>query len=411
VWTRLPPSRGRATAGPADRELSEPSSVRDALYGAPLPHIPGTAETRAEMAAFKASARSRSQGVGAVLQALDEHGFADDTLVLLSTDHGLPFPGAKATLGDRGLGVTLIIRGSSRLDRVFHMSLSLPQLVNVATLSAHLDDPALRLFDATVHLRRPAEGGPYTVESGREAYAQGHIPGAGFADIPGELSDPDSPYPFTLPSAERFAGAAGRLGIGPGTHVVAYAQDSPMWATRLWWQLRFFGFDAVSVLDGGLPAWQAAGLPIEASTPDRYRPAPFVAGRRPERLATRGDVEAVVAAGGGACLINALTAPVFRGEGISSYSRPGRIPGSVNAPWTELIDPETNRFRTAPELERRLDAVGANDPTPVIAYCGGGISATVDLFALSLVGRDGARLYDGSLTEWTRDPALPVEVG
>jgi N-sulfoglucosamine sulfohydrolase len=93
------------------REFFEPSSVRDALYGAPPAHLPDTPETRADMASFKASARSLDQGVGAVLHALDEHGLADDTLVVLTTDHGLPFPGAKGTLSDRGLGVMLIVRG------------------------------------------------------------------------------------------------------------------------------------------------------------------------------------------------------------------------------------------------------------------------------------------------------------
>jgi N-sulfoglucosamine sulfohydrolase len=93
------------------REFFEPSSVRDALYGAPPAHLPDTPETRADMASFKASARSLDQGVGAVLHALDEQGLADDTLVVLTTDHGLPFPGAKGTLSDRGLGVLLIVRG------------------------------------------------------------------------------------------------------------------------------------------------------------------------------------------------------------------------------------------------------------------------------------------------------------
>jgi thiosulfate/3-mercaptopyruvate sulfurtransferase len=291
------------------------------------------------------------------------------------------------------------------------MPVSLLPLDDVATLADHLPDPDLRVFDATVELVRPPEGGPYAVRSGRPGYASAHIPGAGFADIAGELSDPDSPFPFTLPTAERFAAAAGRLGIGPGVHAVVYAQDSPTWATRLWWQLRFFGFDSVSVLDGGLAAWRAAGLATESGACE-YEPAQFIAHPRWEWLATRVDVEAVVAAGdGSACLVNALTPPVFRGEGPSSYSRPGRIPGSVNAPWTELVDPDTNRFRPRAELERALEAAGALGPAPVIAYCGGGISATVDLFALALVGRDRTRLYDGSLTEWTRDEALPVEVG
>src|SRR6202034_2317903 len=107
----------------------------------------------------------------------------------------------------------------------------------------------------------------------------------------------------------RFAAAAGRLGIGPDARVVVYAQQSPMWSTRLWWQLRFFGFDAVSVLDGGLPAWRAAGRDVDAGVAS-YESANFVARPRWDWLARRGDVEAVVAAGdGAACLVNALTPP------------------------------------------------------------------------------------------------------
>jgi thiosulfate/3-mercaptopyruvate sulfurtransferase len=292
------------------------------------------------------------------------------------------------------------------------MPLWLPPLVDVATLAENLEHPALRVFDTTVELGRPPEGGPYTVQSGRGSYEQEHIPGAAFADIAGELSDPDSQSPFMLPTAERFAASASRLGIGPGTRVVAYARDTPMWATRLWWELRFFGFDEVSVLDGGLPAGCAAGLPL-GRTPTDYEPAVFTARPRRKWLATRADVEAVVTAGDGAtCLVNALTPPVFRGEGPTSYSRPGRIPGSVNVPWTGLIDPDTNCFRPLSEMRGELEAAGVLGPSPVIAYCGGGISATVDLFAMSLVTGDAhARLYDGSLTEWTRDPKLPLEVG
>jgi thiosulfate/3-mercaptopyruvate sulfurtransferase len=143
------------------------------------------------------------------------------------------------------------------------MPFTLPSLVDAETLSDALPRPEVLVLDTTVELVRPPDGGPYEVRSGRQAYTAAHIPGAVFADIPGELSDPQSPFPFTLPSPEHFAQAAGRLGIGDGVHAVTYAQDSPMWATRLWWQLCFFGFDAVSVLDGGLRAWQAAGLPLE----------------------------------------------------------------------------------------------------------------------------------------------------
>lgn len=286
----------------------------------------------------------------------------------------------------------------------------LPALIDATTLDAHRGDPALRIFDATVLLQRPPEGGPYEVVSGRAGYDAGHVPGAAFADVAGDLSDPASPFPFALPSAERFARAAGALGIGAEIHVVVYAQAAPMWATRLWWLLRYFGFDAVSVLDGGLPAWEAAGLPL-SSEPTAYAPATFSARPRPELLATRADVEAIARGEVPTCLVNALPPEVFRGEGPSSYSRPGRIPRSVSVPHATLVDPRTNRFHPLPRLREALDAAGAAPGQQVVAYCGGGISATVDLFAWALVGRDDVKLYDGSLTEWTADADLPVEVG
>jgi thiosulfate/3-mercaptopyruvate sulfurtransferase len=284
------------------------------------------------------------------------------------------------------------------------------QLIDAAALAQRLDDPGLRVIDATVYLDRPPGGGPYSPRSGRPDYEREHIPGAVFADLIGALADPDARYPFWLPSNERAATAFGSLGIGPGTHVVAYAQDNPMWATRLWWLLRYFGFDDVSVLDGGLPAWRAAGLQV-SDAPEAYPASMFEPHRRPELLATRADLEAIVASDAPTCLINALPPRTFRGEGPSSYSRPGRIPRSVNAPAVELFDTDTLRLRPLPELAQQLDAIGARGPEPVVVYCGGGISATIDVFALSLLGRDDVRLYDGSLTEWTADPALPVEVG
>jgi thiosulfate/3-mercaptopyruvate sulfurtransferase len=287
----------------------------------------------------------------------------------------------------------------------------LPPLIDADTLAAHLGHPSLRIFDATVHLRREAAGTPYVPESGRAGYEHRHLPGAAFADLIGDLAEPASPFPFALPDAARFAAAAGALGIGPGTHAVTYSQTAPMWATRLWWLLGYFGFDEVSVLDGGLEAWREKGYDVERGTAS-YSPVRFEAGPRPERLARRSDVEAVVADGkaGRASvpqLINALRPDAFAGLTPGAYSRPGRIPGSISVPYADLLD-DSGRFRDTESIEGRFASAGVDGDAPVIAYCGGGISATVDVFALGLLGRP-ARLYDGSLTEWSADPSLPLE--
>ena len=285
----------------------------------------------------------------------------------------------------------------------------LPPLVGAGQLYDALGDQHLRLFDATVFLRRAVQGGPYTVESGASGYEESHIPTAAFADIPGELSDPASPFPFTVPDAERFAAAIGRLGVGDDSHVVAYAQESPMWATRLWWLLRYFGHDDVSVLDGGLVAWKAFGGALERGA-RHYEEASFTPRTQPGRLATLDEVKAV-AEGAPFHLVNALPAGAFRGEGPCAYSRPGRIPSSVNVPWSDLVDPDTNRFRAPDRLSAAFADSGVEEAEPVIAYCGGGISATVDLFALELTGRSDGRLYDGSLTEWSADRGLQLVTG
>lgn len=283
-------------------------------------------------------------------------------------------------------------------------------LVDVARLRDELDDPALRILDATVVLRRQIPNGPYTVESGRSGYERVHIPGAGFADIPGALSDPDSPFPFTLPTAERFAAGIGALGVGPDTRVVAYAQESPMWATRLWWLLRYFGFDNIAVLDGGLAAWLEAGYPVATGSAERA-PAAFSPRERRHLVASKADVLWSTRDGQG-CLVNALPTAAFRGEEPGAYSRPGRIPGSVSHPAQDLLDPATGRFLPPAQLAHALAGVyDLPEGIPIIAYCGGGISATVDIFALALLGREDMLLYDGSLTEWSADPSLPLERG
>jgi thiosulfate/3-mercaptopyruvate sulfurtransferase len=242
------------------------------------------------------------------------------------------------------------------------------------------------------------------VRSGREGYEAEHIPGAGFADIGGDLSVAGAPRPFTLPPAEDLAAALGRTGLGEGTHVVIYARNSPMWATRLWWLLHYIGHDEVSVLDGGLPGWKDAGLPVESGRVEL--PQAHLAPRpRTDLLVTLDEVQDLP---NGTKLVNALTPNVFRGEGITSYSRPGRIPGSLNLPWTNLVDAQSLLWH---DEATRAEALAPYDNEEVVTYCGGGISATVNVFGWYLSGRDDIRLYDGSLAEWSAQPGLPMHTG
>ena len=280
-------------------------------------------------------------------------------------------------------------------------------LVSTAWLEANLADPDLRLFDVTVHLR-PATPGPYRIEGGRSDYEAAHIPGAAFLDLAGDLSDRDAPLPFTMPSLDRLAQALAAAGVGRGSRVVAYAATTPMWATRLWWMLRASGFDEVAVLDGGLAKWVAEGRPVEAGA-RTYPPAQLSLVARPGAWADRHDVLASID-DGSVCTINALSPSIHRGESATNYGRKGHIKGSRNVPYAALLKPD-GAYRDDADLRASFDAVGAFEHPRVICYCGGGISATMDALALTRLGHPSVAVYDGSMSEWSRDPDLPMELG
>lgn len=291
----------------------------------------------------------------------------------------------------------------------------IPLLVDGAWLEDRLDDPRLRVFDTTVNLTFPDEG-YYQLVSGREAYERAHVPGAAFADLLGALADPGADQPFTVPPSDHFAAAAGSLGIGEDSIVVVYDQYDPSlppeqryqhWAGRLWWHLRLEGFDRVAVLDGGLAEWLREGRPIESGSAT-YPPAEFTARRRPELVATKGEVQDAIS-NDDVLLLNTVDPDTHSGETLT-FSRRGRIPGSSNLYYEDIFDPATGRFLPTDELRRRFEAAGALEADRTITYCGSGIAAAVEAFALATVGNEDVAVYDGSLTEWTADPALPLEV-
>lgn len=284
-------------------------------------------------------------------------------------------------------------------------------LVDGDWLEGHLDAPDLVVLDSTVVLDPTS----WQANSGRTAFDAGHIPGARFVDLIVELSDPtgdeglpEGLHAYRLPSAEAFAAAVGAHGIDNDTTVVTYDTAGGMWAARVWWMLRLFGHERVAVLDGGFAGWQAEGRPVSSAPTAAAAPATFTPGWRPDLLATKEQVAAAIE-DDGSVLINALWPEQFRGEAPTPLPRPGRIPGSVNVPFTDTLD-EHGKVRPAQQLRAQFGAAGADGDRAVITYCGGGIAATSDALALAVAGIDAA-VYDGSLVEWVADPNAPLETG
>ena len=281
-------------------------------------------------------------------------------------------------------------------------------LVETGGLADQLGDPSLRIFDCSTRLV-PDPVTTYRVENCRAEFDAGHIPGAGYLDLQGELSDPASKLRFTLPSPRQFEAVLSQKGVGNEHRVILYSHTNIWWATRLWWMFRAMGFDNVAVLNGGWEKWQAEGRPT-STAPSRYAPARFVAHPRPELLATKDEVLAAIGSGD-MCVVNALSPNQHNGSSPVSYGRPGRIKGSINLPAAALVDKATNTYLAPEELRRLADQIGALGAKRVITYCGGGIAATNDAFALALLGRADVAVYDASLSEWAADPTLPMEVG
>ena len=285
-------------------------------------------------------------------------------------------------------------------------------LIETDALAARLGDPDLVILDSTTHLI-PDPKITYTVKAGREDFEKGHVPGAQFVDLQADLSDNTGRYGklrFMLPTAEAFAAAMGRFGVGNGSRVVLYSTTAPQWAARVWWMLRNYGFDNAAVLNGGFQKGTREGRPVETGSARARAAAKFTV--REDRKLMVGK-EAVRGAIGDAavCTINALAPQQHAGTGGSVYGRVGRIAKSVNVPAASLIDPATGALLPAAALRAKFDAVGAFAKRRAITYCGGGIAASTDALALVMLGHPDVRLYDASMSEWSNDDSLPMERG
>ncbi len=279
----------------------------------------------------------------------------------------------------------------------------LTTIVETEELAARLRSASWRVVDCRFDLKNTA--------AGERAYADRHVPGAVYAHLDGDLSGEKtgSNGRHPLPDPQAFAQTLGRLGIGPSTQVIAYDQDSGMYASRLWWMLRWLGHDAVAVLNGGFAKWLAEG---RATSPgvETALPQSFAARPRQGMVATSVDV-ALRARQREWRLLDARAPERFRGEQETVDRIAGHIPGARNHFFqTNLTD--RGVLRSPVDLKTRFGQVlGDTSPTHAICYCGSGVTACQNLLALEHAGLPGAQLYVGSWSEWSADPSRPVAKG
>ncbi|MCH8197288.1 MAG: 3-mercaptopyruvate sulfurtransferase [Proteobacteria bacterium] len=275
-------------------------------------------------------------------------------------------------------------------------------LVSTEWLAANLTNAGVRIVDASLTLAG---------DEGRDAkakFAARHIPGAVFFDID-EIVDGESALPHMMPDAETFAASVGALGIGNGQRVVVYDGHGLFSAGRAWWMFRAFGHDDVAILDGGFPKWVREDRAIESGAP-QPPPARFDARLDPGMVRDFDQVLANIESRD-AQVIDARGSPRFTASAPEPRAglRGGHIPGSVNLPYPDLVKRGDGTLLAAPELAKAFSQAGADLATPVIATCGSGVTAAALVFALHLLGKDDAAVYDGSWSEWGGREDAPVE--
>ena len=282
------------------------------------------------------------------------------------------------------------------------MSYANPQaLVSTEWLADHLSAPDVHVVDASWYL-------PAMERHAKAEFASQHIPGAVFFDID-EIADTEDPLPHMLPSPEKFASRMRRLGLGDGARIVVYDGFGLFSAPRVWWTFRFFGHEDVAVLDGGLPKWLAENRPVE-SQPPRVQERHFTSRMNGFIVRNFGQVKANIASRREQ-ILDARPAGRFAGSEAEPRAglKSGHIPGSLNLPFGEILDPKDQTFLPAQALRAKFESAGVDLAKPVVTTCGSGVSAAGLALALHLLGHRDVAVYDGSWSEWGAVTDAPVE--
>ena len=276
-------------------------------------------------------------------------------------------------------------------------------LISTETLAGSLADPSLVIVDCRHNLS--------DVDAGEAAYRSAHLPGAFFLhldrDLSGAKTGGNGRHP--LPDRATLIDTLGRIGIGPHTQVVAYDQNAGMWASRLWWLLRWLGHDRVAVLDGGLDKWIAEGRPVDANAPTP-RPTRFEAKTPPRTTATADEILQHLN-DGTIAVLDARAPERFRGDMEPIDPVAGHIPGALSRPYLDNLTAQ-GTFKSAQALRHEFEAqLEQRAPSSVVHQCGSGVTACHNVLAMEIAGLHGSRLYPGSWSEWSSDPSRPVARG